>query len=104
MNSNDTPEAVEEVKQTLRSRARTVLDTAFDEGEVHLLVGTCESAFCVHAAAAGYPVAAVPLSTLKYNGRPFGLCVIARSDGEEALLRFMAAYEAAMPSRPVPVL
>ncbi|OAA74652.1 Amidase signature domain protein [Akanthomyces lecanii RCEF 1005] len=104
MNSNDPPEAVDEIKKTLRGKARTVLDTAFDEAEVNLLVGTCDSAFCVHAAAAGYPVAAVPLSTLKYNGRPFGLCVIAQADGEEALLRFMAAYEAAMPSRTVPVL
>ncbi|OAQ96663.1 hypothetical protein LLEC1_01445 [Akanthomyces lecanii] len=104
MNSNDSPEAVDEVKRTLRSKARSVLDTAFDEAGANLLVGTCDSAFCVHAAAAGYPVAAVPLSTLKYNGRPFGLCVIARADGEEALLRFMAAYEAVMPARTVPVL
>lgn len=52
----------------------------------------------------GYPVCAVPLSTLKYNGRPFGLCAVAKADDEAALLRFMAAYEAAMPARPVPVL
>ncbi len=104
MNSDDPPEAVEKIKATLRRKARAVLDAAFDEAQVKLLVGTCDSAFCVHAAAAGYPVGAVPLSTLRYNGRPFGLCVIARADGEEALLRFMAAYEAAMPARAVPVL
>ncbi|KAJ6789239.1 hypothetical protein PWT90_05083 [Aphanocladium album] len=104
MNSNDDAETVEKAKKTLRSKAREVLDKAFDEAKVNLLVGTCDSAFCVHAAAAGYPVCAVPLSTLQYNGRPFGLCVIARANDEEALLRFMAAYESAMPARAVPTL
>lgn len=103
MNSTDDASVVDELKAALRSKARSVLDAAFDSG-VELLVGTCDSAFCVHAAAAGYPVAAVPLARLRYNGRPFGLCVIARAHGEEALLRFMAAYEAAMPARPVPEL
>ncbi|XWW97643.1 hypothetical protein V2A60_005628 [Cordyceps javanica] len=104
MNSNEPAETVDEIKATLRAKARGVLDTAFDEAAVRVLVGTCDSAFCVHAAAAGYPVCVVPLSTLRYNGRPFGVCGIARGGDEEALLRFMAAYEAAMPGRAVPVL
>lgn len=104
MNSNEPAAAVDALKATLRAKARGVLDTAFDEAGVKVLVGTCDSAFCVHAAAAGYPVCAVPLATLRYNGRPFGLCAVGRADGEEALLRFMAAYEAAMPARAVPEL
>ncbi|KAJ2968140.1 hypothetical protein NQ176_g9322 [Zarea fungicola] len=98
MNSSEEPEVIKNAKEKLRNKAREILAEAFDDAEVNLLVGTCDSAFCVHAAAA------VPLSTLKYNGRPFGLCVIAKANDEQALLRFMAAYEATMPARAVPVL
>lgn len=122
MNSSEEPEVIKNAKEKLRNKAREILAEAFDDAEVNLLVGTCDSAFCVHAAAAGkppdflfisytarshalgYPVCTVPLSTLKYNGRPFGLCVIAKANDEQALLRFMAAYEATMPARAVPVL
>lgn len=52
----------------------------------------------------GYPLGHVPLGKLRYNGRPFGLCLMARADGEETLLRFISSYEAAVPPRPVPNL
>lgn len=41
---------------------------------------------------AGYPGATAPLGQLRYNGRPFGLCLLARQNDEQTLLRFMAAY------------
>lgn len=50
----------------------------------------------------GYPVATVPIGQLRYNGRPFGLCLVARADEEETLLRFMAVYEKVAKPRPVP--
>jgi amidase len=53
---------------------------------------------------AGYPIATAPIGQLRYNGRPFGLCVLARANEEELLLRFMAAYEAVAKPRPVPDL
>jgi len=61
----------------------------------------------IHADAAvpGYPIACVPLSTVKYseqNERPFGLCLAAGAGQEELLLRFMHAYERASPPRPLP--
>ena len=57
------------------------------------------------AAVSGYPIACVPLSTVKYseqNERPFGLCLAASAGREELLLRFMQAYERASPPRPLP--
>ncbi len=54
--------------------------------------------------ALGYPTANVPLGSLSYNGRPYGICLIAKADREEALVRFMSAYEAAFSPRPVPDL
>lgn len=52
----------------------------------------------------GYPIAAVPLGQLSYNGRPFGLCLVAREHDEGILLRFMAAFELLLPRRPTPPL
>ena len=52
----------------------------------------------------GYPVAVVPVGTLRYNGRPFGICVTARANEEDILLRFMENYEEITEPRPVPKL
>lgn len=57
------------------------------------------------AAVSGYPIASVPLSTVRYpdqNERPFGLCLAAAAGNEELLLQFMHAYERASPPRPLP--
>jgi amidase len=50
----------------------------------------------------GYPVATVPIGQLRYNNRPFGLCLLAKANEEETLLRFMNAYERICKPRPVP--
>jgi Asp-tRNA(Asn)/Glu-tRNA(Gln) amidotransferase A subunit family amidase len=42
------------------------------------------------------------MSELKESGRPFGICVLARTGGEQTLLRFMQHWEKFMPSRAVP--
>lgn len=52
----------------------------------------------------GYPMATVPLGQLRYNGRPFGLCLLGRENDEETLLRFMKKYEATVGPRPIPDL
>lgn len=53
----------------------------------------------------GYPIACVPLGVVKYsdeNERPYGLILTAGIGQEGKLLRFMAAFESAFPSRPLP--
>lgn len=50
----------------------------------------------------GYPLAAVPLGQLRHNKRPFGLCVMAKANQEEKLLRFQAVYENAVAAHPIP--
>lgn len=52
----------------------------------------------------GYPIATVPIGQLRYNNRPFGLCIVAKANDEETLLRFMSAYEKVAKPRPVPIL
>lgn len=53
----------------------------------------------------GYPIACVPLGVVKYsdeNQRPYGLSLTAGKGQESKLLQFMAAFESAFPSRPLP--
>lgn len=76
----------------------------FDREKVNIIAGPADSPLCVHNAAAGYPVGTVPMSQLRYNGRPFGLCIVGKENGEEALLQFMGAYEAPSGARTVPKL
>ncbi|KAK8126904.1 Amidase signature domain protein [Apiospora kogelbergensis] len=88
----------------LRAKTRRILDEIYEEQNINLIAAPVDSAFCIYAAAAGYPLGHVPLGQLRYNGRPFGLCLMARADGEEVLLRFMSSYEATVSPRPVPSL
>lgn len=53
----------------------------------------------------GYPIANVPLGRYHLKGelsRPFGLGVIAGAGQESTLIRFMSAFEAIFPLRPIP--
>ncbi|KAL7930155.1 amidase signature domain-containing protein [Trichoderma chlorosporum] len=101
---NDDPEKIEGLRNGLRQVAQQIINTAFDTQGVNLIVAPGDSSLCIHAAAAGYPIATAPIGQLRYNGRPFGLCIMARANEEELLLRFMAAYEAVATPRPVPNL
>ncbi|KAM7205425.1 Glutamyl-tRNA amidotransferase subunit A, mitochondrial [Naviculisporaceae sp. PSN 640] len=110
-NTPETEEQISRLRSGLRQRARQILDWVFSghheqegrttEAEVKnnqvskfdIIAGPADSPLCVHAAAAGYPVATVPLGQLRYNKRPFGLCLVAGENQEAVLLRFMRAYE-----------
>ncbi|KAJ5811051.1 Amidase [Penicillium robsamsonii] len=102
MAATEEKEQIDELKQSLRRAARAILDDLFDKEKINILAAPGDSPLCVHASAAGYPVATVPIGQLRYNGRPFGLCLVARADEEETLLRFMAVYEKVAKPRPVP--
>lgn len=47
-------------------------------------------------------MATVPISTCRFNGRPFGLTIAARHHEEATLIRAMAAWEATFPPRQTP--
>ncbi|CAI7644884.1 unnamed protein product [Penicillium glandicola] len=102
MNTIEKKEKIDELKQELRKAARAILDDLFDKENVNILAAPGDSPLCVHASAAGYPVATVPIGQLRYNDRPFGLCLVVRADEEETLLRFMGVYEKVAKPRPVP--
>ncbi|KAM0418935.1 hypothetical protein ACHAPT_012093 [Fusarium lateritium] len=102
MNSSDDEERIRHLKQELRATAKQVLDEMFEKEQVNLIAAPGDSALCVHAAAAGYPLATVPVGQLRYNNRPFGLCLVGKANEEETLLQFMMAYEKVAKPRPVP--
>ncbi|KAL1846491.1 hypothetical protein Daus18300_014241 [Diaporthe australafricana] len=100
--NEDTEENVARLRDGLRSKARSVLEPVFLENKIDIIAAPSDSPLCIHAAAAGCPIATVPLGQLTYNQRPFGLCLMAREGYEESLLRFMHLYESVAPARPVP--
>ncbi|KAG8160830.1 hypothetical protein KVR01_009094 [Diaporthe batatas] len=100
--NTDTKENVARLRDGLRKQAKAVLEPVFQENEINIIAAPADSSLCIHAAAAGYPIATVPLGHLTYNQRPFGLCLMARDGCEEDLLRFMHLYESVTPPRPVP--
>ncbi|KAL6412432.1 Amidase [Ilyonectria robusta] len=102
MNSTDDKEHIQDLKQELRAIAKQILDETFEKEQINLIVAPGDAPLCVHAAAAGYPLATVPVGQLRYNSRPFGLCIIGKDDAEETLLQFMMAYEKVAKPRPVP--
>ncbi len=105
MHNTDEAPHIEQLKARLRATARRILEDAFDSQGLNIIAALADSPLCVYAAAAGYPIATVPLGQLRYNNRPFGLCMVAKANNEELLLRFMAAWEAsAIFNRPLPNL
>ncbi|KAK1753888.1 Glutamyl-tRNA amidotransferase subunit A, mitochondrial [Echria macrotheca] len=104
LEDSNTVDYVLSLKTRLRREAKERLDRVFANEGVNLIAAPSDSPLCIHAAAAGYPVATVPLGQLRYNGRPFGLCLLAKEHEEASILQFMAAYEKAVPPRPVPDL
>ncbi len=52
--------------------------------------------------ATGYPIAALPLGYLDYNGRAIGLQAMAGAHEEQLLLTFLGAYEHSFKPRKPP--
>lgn len=44
----------------------------------------------------------MPLGILDYNGRPFGLGLVAQAGREDLMFQFMSAFEASFPKRGIP--
>jgi len=89
----------------MRKHARDPITKALEEYGVDLIVGPADGRIASTAACAGYPVGTVPLGFAEFNGRAFGLNIIAPSDSEGNILAFMSAWERTFPnSREAPPL
>ncbi|KAH6609834.1 hypothetical protein Trco_003180 [Trichoderma cornu-damae] len=124
--TNVTPEARAAYVSHLEKFGRDEgVDKMFQEYGINIIMGPLESPLYSFAAACGqtcppsaidhenialtffvwhlgYPVAAMPLGYLDYNGRPHGLCAVAREEG--LLIQLQSAYEGAFPPRKPPTM
>jgi hypothetical protein len=69
---------------------------------------TCFSSFYLildtDKALLGYPGASLPLGYLDFNGRPFGLQIIAKAHQEALQIQAQSAWETTFPKRQPPPL
>jgi amidase len=73
-----------------------------EEYGVDVIMGTPTGRSATVAALAGYPVGTVPLGYARFNGRPYGMAIIARANQEHLILKVMSAWEATFPKRRAP--
>ncbi|KAF2834385.1 amidase signature enzyme [Patellaria atrata CBS 101060] len=97
------PEWVSEVIDRLKLYgADHGIDKVLSDHDLDIIAAPADSGLCCFAAAAGYPIATVPLSTIRLNGRPFGIALTTRSNDEHKLFQFVKMWEATFPDRPKP--
>lgn len=104
LNSHIEPAAlVSAIRESRRLGRTDGLDKVFERYGIDMVIAPGDSPLCVLAAAAGYPIATAPMDVLKYNGRPFGISLIARASKEDLLLEFLGVWEKIVGSRPLPL-
>ena len=87
-----------------RNQTRSAIENSLKENDIHVIMGPADARIASVAAAAGYPVATVPLGFADFNGRAFGMNLIARENEEEKLLQVMSAWEKTFGPRKPPTL
>ncbi len=87
-----------------RNQTRDAIERSLRENYIDVIMGPADARIASVAAAAGYPVATVPLGFAEFNGRAFGMNLIARENQEETLLQVMSAWEKTFGPREPPTL
>ena len=87
---------------SLRSHARKSITKSLRDDNVDVILGPADGRMASVAAAAGYPVGVVPLGFAKFNGRAFGMNIIACNGEEHKILHAMKAWEATFPNARCP--
>ncbi|KAF2094314.1 amidase family protein [Rhizodiscina lignyota] len=83
---------------------REGIDKILADDGVDVIIGPADSQLYYIAAAAGSPIATLPLGYIDYNGRPFALAAMASPHQDAVLIRVQAAWEATFPARKAPPL
>ena len=91
--------------ETTRSQTRTAIQKSLDDNGIDVIMGPADARMASVAPTAGYPVATVPLGFADFNGRAFGMNIIAPAGQEHEILRVMSAWEMTFgPREPPPIL
>ncbi len=106
LHSTLTPSQYDEIVKFIRLTAKTNgFDRIFAEQEVDLLMGPLDGRIVTVAAAAGYPAGVVPLGFADdFNGRAYGVTIVAKAGREDRIFEAMSAWEKTMPGRKPPPL
>jgi len=105
LNCNMTDNEYHEILRYARERCgRNGIDKVLEENDVDIIMGPGDGAMFTIAATAGYPSATLPLGYLEFNGRPFGLQIMAKAHQEALLIQAQSAWEATFPGRQPPPL
>ncbi|KAL2673845.1 hypothetical protein Neosp_012289 [[Neocosmospora] mangrovei] len=106
LKDNMTNEEYHSSLKHFRQSVRTAVEKLWEETGTDVIMASGESLVTTIAAAAGYPIASVPLGFSSHNGRPYGMEVVARNGAEDKLFQVMSAWEATFPDgrRPPPLL
>lgn len=78
------------------------VDKILEEQGLDVIIGTPTGRFATVSAVSGYPMGCVPLGYARFNGRPFGLSILAPAHREDLIIRVMSAWEATFPARKPP--
>lgn len=87
---------------SLRSHAQGEITKSLADYTVDVILGPADARMASVAAAAGYPVGVVPLGFADFNGRAFGMNIIARAGEEDKILEVMSAWAGTFPDARVP--
>ena len=82
---------------SLRSHAQAEITKSLADYNVDVIIGPADARMASVAAAAGYPVGVMPLGFADFNGRAFGMNIIARAGEEDKILHAMSAWAAIFP-------
>ena len=104
LNSDMTHKRYEQGLATTRNQTRNAIEKTLKENDINVIMGPADARIASVAAAAGYPVATVPLGFADFNGRAFGMNLIARENEEVTLLQVMSAWEKTFGPRKPPTL
>ncbi|EFX06390.1 amidase family protein [Grosmannia clavigera kw1407] len=89
-----TQEERDAIAEFIRHKARNAFDRILGEGKATVLMGPLDGRIVTIAAAAGYPAGVVPLGYAdNFNGRAYGMVIVAKAGGEGDILRAMSAWE-----------
>ena len=87
---------------SLRSHGQVEITKSLANYNVDVIIGPADARMVSVGAAAGYPVGVVPLGFADFNGRAFGMDIIAGAGEEDKILPAMSAWAATFPDARVP--
>ena len=87
---------------SLRDHARKSITQSLSNNKIDVILGPADARMASVAAAAVYPVGVMPLGFADFNGRAFGINIIARNGEEDKILHAMSAWEATFPNARCP--